>query len=210
MSMTSFHPVQHGFKFVNSFVNHVVKIPELGIDITTYGRCGGMAFAALDFWYNTLPIPGDTALPADGTPLGDFIYDRLIHSILINAFKYFDFMRINDHPTWFGMGVGRATREIEFPRLKNLIDQGQPCALALTRARSIFEFHNDHQVVAYGYEEGAEYSSILIYDNIRPNEEHRLTFTTAYNPGDRPIHHSYSGDFRGFFVEGYIPHMPPV
>ncbi|ATQ75889.1 hypothetical protein CR152_16145 [Massilia violaceinigra] len=210
MSITSFHPAHHGFKFANQFVNHVVRVPALGIDITTYGRCGGMAFAALDYWHNNLPIPQDTSLPADGTPLGDYIYNRLIQSILANAFKYFDFMRLADHPTWFSKGIGRITREQEFPLLKSLIDQGQPCALALTKSRSIFEFHNDHQVVAYGYEEGDPYSSILIYDNIRPNEEHRLTFTTAYNPGDRPVHHSLTGDWRGFFVEAYAPQMPPV
>jgi hypothetical protein len=36
------------FKFANAFANRVVNVPSLNIDFKTFGRCGGMAFAALD------------------------------------------------------------------------------------------------------------------------------------------------------------------
>ena len=54
MPTTAFNSVEHGFRFANVFANSVVNIPSFGIKIDTYGRCGGMAFAALDHWYNRL------------------------------------------------------------------------------------------------------------------------------------------------------------
>ncbi len=209
MRLTSFNPVQHGFKFPNNFVNNIISVPSLGLHVTTLGRCGGMAFAALDYWHNGIPVPPSSTVPEDGSPMGDYIYQRLMDSILSNAFKYFHFMRTPDHPTWFnGMGVSRATREEEFPLLQSLIDQNQPCVLGLLRARSVTEFHNNHQVVAFGYEVGDPYSTVLIYDNNYPNETHSLTFKTFYDPGEREVHHSRDGDLRGFFVESYFPQIP--
>jgi hypothetical protein len=210
MIRTSFNPVQHGFKFPNNFVNNVITVPSLGIDVDTFGRCGGMAFASLDYWYHQLAIPQDSSLPTDGTLVGTYLYDRLMESILANAFKHFHFMRTPDHPTWInGIGVARATREEEFPKLRQMIDQSQPCILGLTNATNIGEFGINHQVVAYGYEVGDPNSTVLIYDNNYPDAEIRLTFTTAYDPGDRPVHHSRGHDWRGFFVESFAPQTPP-
>jgi hypothetical protein len=210
MIRTSFNPIQHGFKFPNSFVNNVITVPSLGIDVDTRGRCGGMAFASLDYWHHQLAVPEEPSLPTDGTLVGTYLYDRLMESIFANAFKYFHFMRTPDHPTWVnGIGVARATREEEFPKLKQMIDQSQPCILGLANATNIGEFGNNHQVVAYGYEVGDQNSTVLIYDNNYPGEEIRLTFTTAYDPGDRPVHHSRGQDWRGFFVESFAPQIPP-
>lgn len=63
MPITGFYPVDDGFKFSNSFVNHVINVPALGLDIRTLGRCGGMAFLSLDYWFNKLPIPETSILP---------------------------------------------------------------------------------------------------------------------------------------------------
>ena len=209
MIRTTFSPVQHGFKFRNEFVNHIITVPSLGINFDTSGRCGGMAFAALDYWHHHLAVPENSSLPIDGTLVSAYIYDRLMNSILANAFRYFHFMRTPDHPTWLnGIGVARATREEEFPKLRQLIDQGQPCALGLTQARDVGGFGNDHQVVAYGYEVGDPYSTVLIYDNNFPNEEVRLTFKTVYDPGEREVHHNHNQIWRGFFVESYAPQLP--
>ena len=48
MPRTSFTPRQHGFHFDNDFVNRTATLPGFG-EIETRGRCGGMAYAALDF-----------------------------------------------------------------------------------------------------------------------------------------------------------------
>lgn len=205
-----FNPAEHGFAFSNSFTNHVLTIPTLGIDIRTQGRCGGMAYAALDYWHNGLAVPDSDALPADGSLLGDYISARLADSIFANAWKFLHFMRTPDHPTWLnGIGVARATREEEYPRLKQALEGGSPCVLGLTQARDLAGLGHDHQVLAYGYEDGARYSRVFIYDNNHPNQECVLAFTTTYDPAEREIRQS-SGEppWRGFLVEGYAPQVP--
>jgi hypothetical protein len=200
---------QHGFAFENAFVNHLINVPALGIDVTTLGRCGGMAYASLDYWNNRLGIPESSSLPADGSLVGDYIYWRLVDSLVTNGFKFFHFMRTPDHPTLInGIGVARATREEEFLRLKQFIDMSRPCPLGLTRARDIGAMGNDHQVVATGYEDGDPYSRVFIYDNNHPGAEHVLSFKTAYDPGEREVTHSDGSVWRGFFVEAYAPQVP--
>lgn len=62
----SFRPARDGYAFTNGFTNHI-KIA--GLPITdTKGRCGGMAFAALDHWHQRLrPGPARSIWP---TPAG--------------------------------------------------------------------------------------------------------------------------------------------
>lgn len=38
MPRVPFTPVEDGFAFENSLVNHVIRVPSLGMDITTGGR----------------------------------------------------------------------------------------------------------------------------------------------------------------------------
>jgi hypothetical protein len=203
----SFIPAQHGFAFTNDFVN---PISIAGIPIEeSRGRCGGMAFAALDYWHHRLPVPESAALPADGTPLADYIYHRLINSIVDNWFMYLHLMLTPDHPTVAsGKGVARATREDEFPKLKKQLDQGIPQPLGLVRSRRPGDFPNDHQVVAYGYEQDETHTRVFIWDNNFPRREDVLTFTTGYDPDDQAVHHSGGTDWRGFFVSRYSPQHP--
>jgi len=77
MPRTSFTSQQHNFHFANTFVNQVATLPG-GLRIETYGRCGGMAYAALDYYLAGLPVPPDTTTPPDGNWLADYIYSRLL------------------------------------------------------------------------------------------------------------------------------------
>ena len=204
---TDFQPATHGFAFANNFTN---KVSIAGIPITeTRGRCGGMAFAALDLWHNRLGVPTNTTLPADGTLVADYIYWRLIDSIRDNWFQYFHFMRTPDHPTVVnGIGVARATREEQLPKLKALLDAGVPQPLGLSQATALDQFGNDHQVVAYGYEEQGPETCIFIWDNNHPLVESMLRFKTAYDPGDHAVRHSDGSQWRGWFVSAYSPQVP--
>ena len=102
----NFTAAEHGFAFANSFVNHVVRIPALGIDITTKGRCGGMAAAALDHWHAGLAMPESSILPQDGSLVGDYVYSRLIDTMIDNGAKFVHYATSLDHPTWL-RGQGR-------------------------------------------------------------------------------------------------------
>lgn len=203
-----FNAVEHGFVFPNSFTNHVVTIPALKIDITTSGRCGGMAFAALDYWHHGLAVPDAPGLPADGSVLGDYIYVRLLNSMLSNGWRFVRFMGTPDAPGLLGSGVARTTREQEYPKLKHALDGGSPCVLGLSQARDFQGLGSDHQVVAYGYEDGPRSSRVFIYDNNHPRRERYLEFTSTYDPDDFQVRGSDEEIWRGFFVEDYDPQVP--
>lgn len=204
----SFDPARDAFAFRNSFVN---KISFAGIPITeTRGRCGGMAFAALDHWYARIPIPDTATLPPDGDPLADYIYRRLHTSMLDNWPKFVLFMHTPDHRTLLGgIGVSRMVREREFPKLRGLLEQGLPQPLGLTQSRDLGGLSRDHQVVAYGYEQDATKTRIFIWDNRYGRREDVLEFTTRYERTDRAVRQSDGSQWRGFFVEKYSRRVPP-
>jgi hypothetical protein len=209
MPRAPFTPQEDGFAFANHFANHVVTIPVLGIDVTTYGRCGGMAFAALDNWTNGLATPTNPDLPPDGTLLSDYIYRRLLDSMIANGAKFLHYMQLPDHPTWFwGSGIARTTREEEFPKIKARIDQGYPCAIGLTQSRDLAGMGHDHQVVAYGYQDGDLRSRLQVWDNNAPGQEVVLEFSTAYDAADPGVQMGGT-TWRGFFLETYAPVVPP-
>ncbi len=212
VARTAFTSVDHGFKFSNAFANKVINVPSVGIDYTTLGRCGGMAFAALDYWYNRLPIPPDSSLPADGTSLSTYISKRLDVSLILNGPRNAAIAIAPDMPDLVNRGVAKAMREEEFPSLKQLIDQGKPWPIGLTRARNVAELTGGpnigHQVVAYGYEVGSPDSKVLIYDNNHPDIEATLTFSTAYDPSKLEVRHSNGETWRCFFVESYASTLP--
>lgn len=80
----------HGFKFPNSYTTDYTVIPDKYIPdfiykgdlkFSTKGRCGGMAFAALDYFYASKMIPGYTQTPSNDNPLSKYILDRLHDSL---------------------------------------------------------------------------------------------------------------------------------
>ena len=184
----SFTPAENGFAFSNGFTNHVVRVPAVGVDITTRGRCGGMAAAAMDYWHAGLAMSTNSALPQDGSLVADYIYSRLMDTFVDNGLKFVQYATSLDHPTWLrGKGVARMTREDELPKLKARLNAGQPVLLGLTQARDVTQLGNDHQVVAYGWEQDSRYTYVLVYDNNNPGREVRLKLTTVDDPAERAI-----------------------
>lgn len=85
MPTTEFRPEIHGFPFPNRFVNDVARLPS-GDRIRTNGRCGGMAYAALDIFQAGRIAPqhdwsgSPRGVPPDGTPIADYLSRRLLDS----------------------------------------------------------------------------------------------------------------------------------
>ena len=214
MPRTDFRPRRHGFHFANNFVNQVMPLPD-GQSVTTAGRCGGMAYAALDYYHANRPVPihrpadfpGD--VPEDGSTLGDYIYGRLFDSFAQwSAHKYVAWTVLPDEQTWYSNGVTRMTREEEFPKLKQAIDAGRPVVLGLIRARELENIGGHHQVVAYGYDQTGSGFEVYVYDNNAPNRE--ITIRPAEGLGyvaQRPD--GTTSNWRGFFVHDYQPRTPP-
>ena len=90
MTKANFDPKIHGFHFANYFINQIATLPGIG-QISTAGRCGGMAYTALDHYFAHLPMPTLTSadfaktgqVPPDGHPLSDYIYKRQIDSFMV-------------------------------------------------------------------------------------------------------------------------------
>jgi hypothetical protein len=210
-----FDPSQHGFHFDNQFTNRVANIPGFG-PVETRGRCGGMAYAALDYFIAGIPVPAyrsslfsPSSVPPDGHWLADYILIRLMNSFWTpSAINFVDWTVRSDHQTWFHPGVTRMTKEREFPKLQKAIDGGTPVVLGLVGADNLGDVGNrNHQVVAYGYERHPQAGMIVfVYDNNYPDTEVVLSSAT----GSPHFDSTHGRAWRGFFVHDYVHVNPPV
>ena len=209
----AFDAATDGFAFPNAFVNVVLTLPN-GSKITTAGRCGGMAYAALDYFLAGQPVPRWSAdlwapgrVPPDGHWLADYFTTRLRDSFFTgSAAKFLTWSIQPDDALWVLKGVSRWTKEEELPRLMASIDRGRPVVLGLVVARSLRAVGDNHQVVAYGYERTDERTTVHIYDNNSPGRDVTLTSTADQHDWTA----SNGPTWRGFFVQDYTPRLPPV
>jgi hypothetical protein len=214
---TGFDPRAHGFHFANEFVDKVVTVPGFG-EVATDGRAGGMAFAALDYWFAGLPVPShrpedfpDRAVPEDGSRLADFIHKRLFDSYATwSARQFLTWTLAEDHPTWSSPGVTGMTAE-ELPRVRRSLDAGRPVVVGLVGARALDEVARNRQVVAYGYDEdgagpGGGPVRLFVYDSHHPDTEVVL----APEPeGGGWEASAGGGPWRGLFLQDYARERPP-
>jgi len=215
--MTDFRPQKHGFHFGNGFVNHVLDVDGLP-EITTKGLCGGMAFAALDYYHAGFPIPTHLGInfpggqvPPDDSTLRGYIYDRLLDSFVQNGLRFVDWTTKQDHYTVLGGdGLFELTKNEEFPKLMQRLQSG-PVALGLISARWLWEIGENHQVVAYGAElDAAGTMTVYIYDNNAPDQEVTLTRTSSQGRFWSSLR-DVDGNaipYRGWFVENYDRRSP--
>jgi hypothetical protein len=232
--LTDFNPIEHGFKFSNSeFTNSIARIAgQFGVPgllqhvpHETKGRCGGMAYAALDYFFNNIPIPRRTTTPPDGDVLADYILTRLFHSFSVpTAQKFVQWSFVHPHDIWLGDGARNLSNRIETPRIMRELDRGTPVVVGLVNAhipnwdlsqlREIGD--RNHQVVAYGYRHYPSNGIVqfFIYDNNFPNMQVILSMNTRTSeitytvprPGNVE-----TTSLRGFFLHDYRgPLNPPA
>ncbi len=210
---TGFDPAKHGFKFVNNFRNDFIS----ELDIRTGGLCGGMSYAALDFYHAKLPIPQQTHRPAVQTALHDYIYDRQVHSIADNVDKWTEIgfnplgARNSEFFKWGLQGYEGGRLE----ELRSKIDRGQPVPLGMQNYDG--DGPGNHQVVAIGYDMGRyrgdlnehkEDLKIFVYDPNHPGATRTLRADLKkegwyYEEDPRKIWRTYFVDMK------YKPKTPP-
>ena len=151
--MTAFKPVQHGFKFDNSFKNIFID----AIDWRTGGLCGGMSYSALDYYYTrTISTPKTSIRPTEGSPLQKYLYDRQVTSITSNLDKWAE---IGFNPggarngEFFNWGVENK-KGSRINELRSFIDRGRPVPLGLQSVGEKDSDPGNHQVLAIGYDFG--------------------------------------------------------
>ncbi len=224
--MTGFLPDPDGFNFINYFPpvpDVVFKTPfgDLKFGDASKGLCGGMVYAALDYFNSGLGIPDDKDLTANQA-LFDYVVKRLLISfdLPFGILRYIELMnpKYPDAPNRTGLfgaaPVGRSWSMIrqEWPAIKQKIDAGQPCPLGLILLKSadLGQLGQNHQVMAYGYDQAGDDLTLFIYD---PNRFRDNDTTLRLNLSDplHPVNVTYSTGqpVYSFFATSYAFSMPP-
>jgi hypothetical protein len=208
----SFRPSRHGFAFANTWppapaISIRTPAGRVGVGNAALGLCGGMVFAALDFWQAGREPPA--ARPAPGAPLYRFIVRRLLQSWRLPAgvVGYYLGMLATDSDL-----AGR-TISRQWPRVKALLDRGQPATLGVVTVASanpLLLGHN-HQVLAYAYHQADAEVTLLVYDpNTGPDDAVAVRFSTTQPAGAFTHNIAVRWPVRGFFLTRYTPAEPPA
>lgn len=187
------------------------QIPE------SYGLCGGMAFAALDYFRAGRVTPrgnGPTDQPLAGSTLRMYLWRRLVEGWLLNGAVFLEWIaRLHYLPArWPFDGGPRALRDrsrTAWRQLQTTIDTGTPVPLGLVGETT--DPFLDHQVLAYGYERTSDLVGVIyVYDMNCPGGEQTIQIDltaprlTAIESCPR-----LANPLCGFFCEVYAQATPP-
>lgn len=228
-AVSGFVPSAQGFHFANSWP-HVAAftVNVRGFDVpvgdASKGLCGGMVFAARDYFECQRTVPSVSTTPGSG-PLYEYIGQRLKQSFALplGPTKYLDFMAAPDGDkgipvlSWFGWrrvrGVAWRTIHDELPQVLTDIDEGRLSCLGLVCTHSVDprDLGENHQVLAYRYARSGYDVRIWVYDPNRPGaDDTYLHFSAAQPTRATPIEFvNGSKDVRGFFRVTYARQDPP-
>lgn len=179
-SFAEFRPSLHGFHFTNSFSGSPLPISLGGLEKhlnlpNRYGLCGGMSFAAADYFLASMEPPTVAEPPTKGDDLYTYLYSRQVDSLgeSLAAVPVFSrWMSLKDEDR-FGPGF------LTIAGLEPIVDRlerGEPTllGLVLTSTAKGGMLWENHQVLAYAVEgegEGGRPSLIRIYDPNYPRSD---------------------------------------
>ena len=192
----------------------VVEVPTpfgtLKLGDASGGVCGGMVFAAVDFYLLNQPAPRER------TPeLFRYLCRRLLDSwsLPFGVMRYYDWQRRSGATRYWlgtrmGSGVTRLTVIDEWPKIRAAIDTGVPAPLGLVKVQSwrLQEMARNHQVLCHGYTEADDGSKTALhcYDPNWPDCNVRLTIDLTAPDEEKMIEHSEEGfTVRGIFLTDY-------
>ena len=199
---TGFRPTRHGFPFANTWRDTVFGV------LASRGRCGGMVFAALDYFDAGEPIEGagrPADLPAHDSPTARLIWRRQLASVFSRlGSNLWRFAVLTYLPSGAPRGIGPTTQR-EVAVLLALLEAGRPVPLGLVSALTVRHLARNHQVLAYGAEIGESGVLVRVYD---PNFPRRDDIMVEVPLGGGPVVERAGTrriTWRGFFVEQYRP-----
>jgi len=212
MVRTGFTATEHGFKFVNSFgfpdsvsLSAITRRPVV-LDDLVVGLCGGMSFAALDYYKGNKPIP--TVDTVSTIPSRLLLYllarqlDSLAQGTVIKVLAWT--LRRDD-------SLAMSVAGWEAPKLRKQLSQVGPAVLALIRVGGVTQLMQNHQVVATGYDfdEETKQMVVYLYDPNYPGEMPFLEMNLTKPSTGIALKQSSGEALRGFFVLGYGRKTPP-
>jgi hypothetical protein len=220
----SFLPSRHGFRFSNSWpAQPAVTLGRLGLGNAKGGLCGGMVFAALDYWYADQLPPG--VQPAAGDPLYRYVVRRLIQSWRLPAgvAKYYQWMNLPDgdqpvrvlgRQVLARRGVAWRTIAVQWPRIRADLDAGDPAPLGVVTVATAnpAALRFNHQVLAYGYQVSGDTVTLRVYDPNRGGDDGTFLRFRSSEPTQRIVFEHNLGlqrPVRGFFRAAYTRSAPP-
>jgi hypothetical protein len=185
MIQRTFDPRSDGFHFRNGSFHFHVGPAAFRI------LCGGMSYAALDYFYCGLDIPESKAAPAEENPLQKYLYDRQMtaHKYTIPRFL----------KSWITTPQADAD---EFQQIEMWLNRRQPVVICLYAS-----FHG-HHVLAVGCDRSAK--TIDLYDSNHPDTKVQIAYADGvwkHTPGGKV--------WAGWFIDwGYYkedwPMQPPL
>jgi hypothetical protein len=218
--MSPFKPSQDGFPFPNYWhagtpvIEVSTPLGTIPIGDASGGVCGGMVFAAADYFLAGLPVP-QTPEP----PLFKYLCRRLLDSwqLPFGVLKYYDWQRRSTASRVLAGvklfdGTAFLTATVEWPKVQARLDAGAVAPLGLVKATGFDprRMGQHHQVLAYMYELQDSNVIIDIYDPNHPGDDGAtLAFTLNDPDAEQFVTHSRDGPtIRGFFLTDYEPSEP--
>jgi len=181
----AFKPSVHGFAFVNHFEGSPLPISLGGLEQSvgapdTYGLCGGMSFAAADYFVAGRAMPGRGRAPVRGEALYDYIYKRQTASLGEGMTLAARFGRWMSTPDEGFLGT-RAMTAGELDGIVGRLERGEPVVLGLVLDRHagntagkgpVGPPWQNHQVLAYAVSQIPSGTiDLWVYDPNYPKED---------------------------------------
>ena len=195
----------------------------VGIGNAANGLCGGMVYAALDYWLAREAPP--SSRPAPGSPLYQYIVRRLIDSWHLPAgvTEYYQWMNLPDADVTTSVlgrtvvvqrGVSWRTIEQQWPQVRASIDEGVPATLGVVTVKSASPgaLGQNHQVAAYAYAVSGSEVTVRVYD---PNSGQDDNVWIRFDDSAPQLATTFSTNIniaehvRGFFLTAYTQATPP-
>ena len=221
-----FLPSVHGLPFGNAFPPGPtfrlgpIDSRMIGVGDASAGLCGGMALTARDLFEAGVGAPQDQPLPpANGSLRFRALVRRQVQSLdwMRVPLRYLDLQAWRpDPPRGPAMWLRREPPRVEavlreWPRIRAEIDAGHPSVVGLIRVAGIspWALTQNHQVLAWGWEEDHGRISLRVYDPNHPGRDDvELRVVLADAPGaplrDRITMTQTTGEpLLGFFRQPY-------
>jgi hypothetical protein len=220
----TFQPSRHGFAFANDWPSQPAftrptPFGTIALGDASAGLCGGMVFAAVDYWRAGVTPPGER--PAAGAQLYRFIVDRLVDSwhLPTGIVQYFQWMNLPDGDATFTMlrrrvlierGLAWRTIKVQWPSVARDLDRGVPVPLGVVTVRSSdpHDLAQNHQVLAYDYTRSGTAVTVAVYDPNRADQDDiiiRFDIATPTEPTTFAHNLGIAHPVRGFFRAAYSP-----